>query len=265
MSDILLRPYQSDAIEGLRSALRDGLKRVCLYSPTGSGKTEIAIAMIASALGRGKRVAFLVNWIELGIQALRRIRASGVDAGLIQGDNSYNTSAAVVVCSIQTVARRGLPDVDLIVVDEAHGVPGSTAYVDLLKSRNNLPVIGLSATPFAVGMGRNVPGLGLLFERLVPATTIRDLIDQGFLVDVEVFAPSEPDLRGVKVVAGDYQQTQLGKAVDKPELVGDIVQHWKRLAGGKPSVCFATSIAHSKHIVERFLAACREQVICPGL
>jgi superfamily II DNA or RNA helicase len=56
-------------------------------------------------------------------------------------------------------------------------------------------------------------------------------------------------------VAGDFHERQLGDAVDKPELIGDIVTHWLRLAKGKRTLCFATNIAHSKHIVEQFSAS----------
>jgi superfamily II DNA or RNA helicase len=53
----------------------------------------------------------------------------------------------------------------------------------------------------------------------------------------------------------DWSDADVGRAVDKPELVGDIVSHWLRLANGTPTVCFASNIAHSKHIVEQFLVA----------
>jgi superfamily II DNA or RNA helicase len=122
-----------------------------------------------------------------------------------------------------------------------------------------VPVVGLSATPFAPGMGKHYDELrGPLFEALVEAVTIRELIDLGFLVDCDVFAPADPDLAGVKTqrsIGGelDYNETQLAEAVDKPALVGDIVQHWQRLAAGKQTVCFASNIAHSQHIVAEFI------------
>jgi superfamily II DNA or RNA helicase len=55
----------------------------------------------------------------------------------------------------------------------------------------------------------------------------------------------------------DYSDMDKGlwEAVDKPSLIGDIVSHWHKLAEGKPTICFATSITHSKHIVEQFRAS----------
>lgn len=244
-----LRPYQSAALDNLRTALARKKRLVLLYSPTGSGKTEMGMAMIRSAVSKGKRVAFIANRVELIVQASRRFMAAGIPHGILQGQNTTALDSQVLICSIQTVAKRGLPLVDLIVVDEAHGCAGSEAYRDLLlRERNLVPVIGLSATPFTRGLGK-------IFEEIVPAATIRELIEQGYLVDVDVYAPSEPDLSGVKVVAGDYQQSQLGEAVDKPSLIGDIVSHWFKLARGKQTVCFATNIPHSLHIVEQFRAA----------
>lgn len=180
-----LRTYQKQAIDDLRRALGDLMKRICLYSPTGSGKTEIAIALILLALGKGKRVAFLVNRIELCVQASRRFHKAGIEHGMIQGDNSFNTGSRVIIASIHSVARRGLPDADLIITDECHGAPGSQAYRDLLFRLNNVPVIGLTATPFSRGMGKHYKELGgPLFEKLVSAATIRELIDLEHLVDV---------------------------------------------------------------------------------
>jgi superfamily II DNA or RNA helicase len=256
-----LRPYQSKAIEQARDNFKAGVLRQIVYSPTGSGKTEIAIDLIRSAVSKGKRVAFIANRIGLVEQAARRLSQSGLDVGVIQGDNTRRLDAPVLVCSIQTLARRGLPDVDVIVIDESHGVAGSEKYRALLFRNNALPVIGLSATPFAAGLGKHYDELGgPLFERMVEAATIRELIDLGFLVDVDIYAPSEPDLSGVRMQKNalgemDFNEIQLAAAVDKPSLVGDIVAHWKRLGNDLPTVCFAASIPHSKHIAAEFNAA----------
>lgn len=248
-----LRNYQLSAVNNTRDVMRV-YKRVLIYAPTGSGKTEIGIEIIRLAISKGKRVAFVANRIGLVSQASKRIAKSGINHGIIQGQNSFNIRAQVTVCSIQTIARRGYPDVDLIIVDEAHGCT-SAEYVKLFKAHSNIPIIGLSATPFTRGLGK-VYEWGPLFEKMIVATTIQELIDQGFLVDVDIYAPEEePDLRGVKIVHGDYHEGQLGKVLDTPKLVGNIVQHWKKLAYGLPTVVFATSIAHSIHIMESFIAA----------
>jgi len=256
-----LRPYQANAIQSLRIALASGFNRTLLYSPTGSGKTEIAIALIRGAVAKGKRVVFLCNRIHLVSQASRRFAKAGIAHGVVQGDNTHNLHCPVIVASIQTVARRSMPDCDLIIIDEAHAVAGSRDFRSVIFERNALPVIGLSATPFSRGLGRHYVELnGDLFQSLVVAATIPELIDAGFLVDCDIYAPSEPDMTGIKTSRNafgelDFSDADVGRAVDKPTLIGDIVSHWMRLSADTPTVCFAANIAHSKHIVESFRAA----------
>jgi superfamily II DNA or RNA helicase len=236
--------------------------RLMLYSPTGSGKTEMAIMMVKLALTKGKRVIFLVNRIHLVEQASRRFYASGIEHGIIQSANTRDTHKPVLIGSIDTVARRGFPDCDLILIDEAHAVAGSRNFRQVVFSNSARRIIGLSATPFSVGLGKKYAELGgePLFENLIVAAHIGDLIEDGFLVDADYYAPAEPDLTGVKTARNafgeiDYGDKALGEAVDKPHLIGDIVTHWFKLAKDTPTVVFAASIAHSKHITEQFRAA----------
>lgn len=255
-----LRGYQASAVDSLRQSLGSGNRRVMLYLPTGGGKTISGEAMIRGAVAKGKRVLFVANRKQLVAQASAHLTRAGIAHGILQGENTRHLHAHVLVCSIDTIAVRGIPDdVGLIIIDEAHAVAGSKKYRDLLFKYNRLPVVGLSATPFAPGLGKHYDQLkGALFQELVVGATIRELIELGNLVDVECYAPSQPDLTGVKTQRGiggelDYNETQLAEAVDKPALVGDIVQHWFKLARGKQTVVFASSIAHSQHIVSEFI------------
>lgn len=256
-----LRPYQETAVQKLRLGLAGGVRRQMLCSPTGSGKTEIGMAIVKGARAKSKRVAFLCNRIHLVEQTSRRFTKSNISHGIIQGENTSRLYEDVLVASIQTVARRGMPDVDLILIDEAHGVAGSKDYRAIVAAAKNIPIIGLSATPYARGLGKHYDEMGgALFESMVVASTISQLIADGFLVDCDVYGPSEPDMTGIKQTKNaygemDYSDADVGRAVDKPELVGDIVRHWFKLAKDTPTVCFASNIAHSKHIVEQFVAA----------
>ena len=257
-----LRPYQHEAEQAARIALAGGAKRVVLYLPTGGGKTLTAISIIQKAVGKGRKVVFLANRKHLVGQTRKHLHRYGIGHGILQAENTCRLDASVLVASIDTVHVRGLPDdVGLLIIDECHGVAGSEKYRKLLATYNNVTVVGLTATPFAAGMAKHYPEIGgPLFEHLVIGATIKELIDSDYLVDCDIYAPSEPDLAKVRSSKGsdgllDYNQDDLEKATDKPELIGDILTHWRRLAAGKQTVVFACSISHSKHIVETFLAA----------
>ena len=257
MEQVQLRPYQKIAIADARMKLGEGLKRIMIYSATGSGKGEIAVALAQFASLRNKKCLFLVHRKDLVKQQWERFQKYGMVTGILQGKNTWKPHSPITVGSIQTLASRkkfGWEfDFDMVIVDEAHLCAGSKHYIELFRSWSNVPIIGLSATPFSKGLGKQ-HSWGKLFQHMTIVSTIQKLIDDGFLVDCEIYAPSEPDLRGVKVVAGDYHQKQLGDAVDKHELIGDIVKHWFKLAEGKQTIVFATNINHSRHIVDQFKA-----------
>lgn len=252
--NITLRPYQVEAVQALRNILAGGAHRVILSSPTGSGKTEMGFDLIRGAQSKGKKVAFIANRIQLVDQTCRRLDEAEFTYGVIQGQNTHMPWSSILVCSIQTLASRGCPeDIDLFVIDEAHACAGTKEYRKIMEGKY---CIGLTATPYSKGLGKHYESLGgNLFEKVVIATPIKKLIEDGYLVGADIWAPGEPDLSSVKTTAGDYNKKQLGEAVDKVTLVGDIVTHWLKIANNTPTVCFATNISHSKHIVEQFLAS----------
>jgi superfamily II DNA or RNA helicase len=65
----------------------------------------------------------------------------------------------------------------------------------------------------------------------------------------------QPNLKGIKVRAGDYAENQLAEVMDSAQLVGDIVTHWLRHGERRRTICFATSVAHSVHIKDEFVKA----------
>ena len=245
-----LRDYQHHAIDELRLALRDKMKPV-LSAPTGSGKTRIASEIFSLARIKNKRVAFVVPFLSLISQTWKAFADAGIDQsdmGVIQADHYLtNWSKPVQICSIDTLARRKkLPEVDIVIFDECH--KRSVVHKRWQEASPQTTFIGLSATPWAAGM-RDV------WDKLIVVSTPRELIDQGYLAPFRFFAPASPDLSGVKVRMGDYAEDQLGKAMNKAELVADIVTTWIKRGEGRPTFCFAVDCAHAQAIQAQFNAA----------
>lgn len=239
-----LRPYQAEALEGLRASLRAGHKRIVLVAPCGAGKTTIAAAVMASAVNRGRRVIFLAHRDELITQCSQRLAEHGLPHGIIKARFNGGDLWPVQVASIQTLVRRAGPPADLIVVDECHRTLAET-YLKVLARYPDAAVIGLSATPYRT----DNRGLGDVYTDLVEAATPKQLIELGYLLRPRVFAPSTPDLAGIHNVAGEFNQRELTMRCDVPVLIGSIVEHWGRLARNRRTVLFAASIEHSHHLV----------------
>ena len=244
-----LRVHQIDAIARLRASLGSGKRRPVLQLATGSGKTFIASEIIRSALGKGKRVCFTVPALSLVDQTLQAFWRDGVrEVGVIQGHHGMEDwSQPVQVASVQTLARRGFPRADLVIVDECHR---RFAVIEKWMADSEfakVPFIGLSATPWTRGLGK-------FYDDLICPIGIEELIAQGFLSRFRVFAPSHPDLSSVRTVAGDYHEGDLSEAMDQAPLVADVAETWLRLGENRPTLCFAVDRAHARHLQDRFNA-----------
>lgn len=252
-----LRPYQVRAIEHVFARAAGGCRRLLVVAPTGSGKATIA-AELARLWSQGRRrVLFVAHRRELIRQAYDRFVLNGVpesDVGVIMAtDRRRRPAASVQVASIDTLRVRQKPLADIVMVDEAHRALAQS-FRDLAAEYPHALHIGFTATPYRAD-GR---GLGDAYDELHVVAGVKELIAGGYLVEPRVFtipADKRPDLSAVRVKRGDYDERALAAAVDQSPLVGNIVEHWRRHAEGLRTFAFAVSVAHSKHIVDRFRAA----------
>jgi superfamily II DNA or RNA helicase len=239
-----LRPHQTKAIDMLRLSIMAGKRRPMLQAPTGFGKTLLAAAIVQGALSKGKRVVFTVPAISLIDQTVQSFMAEGIDQiGVIQASHEMTDPAQPIqVASVQTLQRREFPRADIVVVDEAHR---AHKVVFEWMDKAKIPFVGLSATPWTKGLGKH-------YDDLIIAATTQELIDGGYLSPFRVFAPSHPDLSGVRTTAGDYNEADLSEAMDKPQITADVVETWLKLARGRPTLCFGVDRAHAKSLQAGF-------------
>jgi superfamily II DNA or RNA helicase len=245
-----LWPHQARALAELRARVSAGKRRVMIMLPTGGGKTRLAAEIIRSALAKDKTIAFVVPRISLIDQTLNAFWDVGVRCTApMQGDHPLTDSdQPVQVASVQTLGRRQRPPADLVIVDEAHLLHKPAAEWLTDPDQAHVKFVGLSATPWTTGLGR-------LYDDLIVGATIEELIQAGHLSPFKAFAPSEPDLAGVRTVAGDYHETELAERVNTAKLVGHVVAEWLRRGEDRPTLSYAVNRAHAQHIRDRFLEA----------
>lgn len=248
------RPYQTQAIQDLRDAVRQHRGQPgLLVAPTGSGKSEIFGLMARSAVSKGLKVGAVVNRRILVKDLCKRVSRLGMEYGVIMGSEGRKPWAPVHVASFDTIWRRPfLPKWDLCFIDECHFSLAKT-YSGVIKRLvdQGTTVIGMTATPIR-GAGE---GLGSIYKWMVRCPDTPDLMDAGFLMRPVVYGPpGNPDLKGVKKVAGEYNQKQLAQVCDKAKLIGDALKHWLPFRG-RPTIGFGVDIAHCKHMAEIFCAA----------
>lgn len=250
---IVLRPYQQEAVSALRHQYTHGKKSPMLVAPTGSGKTCIFSYIAEQASLKGNSVFVLVHRQELLLQSSRQLSQLGLPHGRVAPGHTM-TRDKIQVASVQTLVRRLdlYKEPDLIIIDECHHATAGS-WRKIISAYPNAKLLGVTATPCRLdGNGLGVHAGGV-FDALVYGPTLRELIDAGYLTQPIVYAPpTSVDLEGVKIQAGDYEKGELEKRMDKPIITGSAVEHYKRLCNGVPAIAFCSSVAHAQHVSEQF-------------
>ena len=240
-----LRPFQSETHEAIRQAARDGHKRILVTAPTGSGKTILALNVIKETLSKGRRAMFLCDRKTLIAQTSEVAAEVGLgNHGIIQASNPMlDLSRRFQIASAQTLMRRGWPDTDVLVIDEAHTT--YKTWVDrVLSAECQSFVIGLTATPFTKGLGK-------IFTKVINAATMADLTEQRILVPMQIFTCHRPDMAGAEVKAGGEWTD---KAAEKAEMaiIGDVLTEWQARADGRKTIIFGPTIAYCEQLAKTF-------------
>lgn len=242
--EIQLRDYQLEAIEQLRDGIRKGIKNQVLSAPTGAGKTVLAAYLIEECEKKGKRAIFVADRVNLINQTSKTFDAYGIPHGVIQAQH-YRARPweRIQIASAQTLARRKWPETDLIIIDECHTL--LKTVTDRIGHRD-VVTIGLSATPFTKGLGKH-------YDAVKSVTTTNKLIHDGFLSNFEIYAASEPDMTGAKVVAGEWTDEEVAQR--SIPIVGDCVVEYLKHGNDKKFIAFGCNVIHCEALKEQFLSA----------
>jgi len=261
------RHYQERTRLRLREAINRGCKRILLVGPTGCGKGFMASDLIEGCVAKKNDSVFFADQRELILQLQSHLDRRDIPSNVVMRgvENEYDSyeadvsSRLVNLVAKDTVWSRAyrktkmsLPSGGFVQVDEAHKSLSRT-WITILKDylAAGSVIVGWTATPCRSD-GRN---LGEFWDELIQVATYKELQDEGFLVPCEIFAPSSPDLKGIRRSGGDYSMRDCDERIGKDGMIGDMISEWKRRSEGRQTVVFATTVRHSLACAEQFRRA----------
>lgn len=251
-----LWPFQE---RGVNLVEKDPHRRILVGSPTGSGKTVMAMELIYRAYQRGQSSFFLAPRHELLRQAAEKLdKWLPLGYGMITSSEKgvMDLYQPVQVASVDTLVSRVLkrqrlvlPPVHNVFLDEAHlyMTQYRTALIELFPTAR---IYGFTATPGrADGRGLNVG-----FEVLHEIATVKELTQAGYLVPMHYKSPSLPDLKKARELAKKAARDYTSKEMDEAmlPLIGDIPENWLRYGADRRTVVFAHSVGNSVWLAQRF-------------
>lgn len=271
----LSRGYQTTVVETVEYHWAQQVKNVMAVLPTGGGKTFVIARLVEKSRVSTACIAHRAELVAQMSVALARegVRHRVVGPETLQractqahmeefGRSYYDPTSNTAVCGVDTLVRMPANDpwfasVGLWVTDECHHLTAANKWGKACQLFPNAKGLGVTATPIrgdGLGLGRHADGL---IDKMVVGPGMRELIDDGYLTDYQVYAPpSDLNLAEVQISAsGDYNPEQLRAARRKSHITGDVVSHYCRLAMGKLGVTFDTDIQAATETVAAFRAA----------
>lgn len=295
-----LRPYQEQCANSILSELGNGSRSTLAVMPTGTGKT-VVFARIAKDWKDG-RVLVIAHREELIFQASDKIgRAMNLTPEIEMGElraakSGLFVNSHVVVSSVQTqnagpkcrlcdgsgsvagpdgllpcncldgferrMMRFDPHEFGLLIIDEAHHATAqSYKRVHDWYSRNpNIKILGVTATPDR----HDEAALGRIFGSVAFEYGILDAINDGWLVPIqqEFVRCNNLDFSRCRTTAGDLNGADLEKVLIEEKALHEVTTPTIEIAAGRPTLVFATSVAHAELMAEIFNRHKTDSAIC---
>lgn len=265
----VLRDYQQKAIDFLRESFKRK-RSALLRLDTGAGKTVVFSYISESCNRTNRNVIILVHRKELVRQtsmALARYETEHwlyCDRGSFRaaqmahieryGKTFLSSHSNIVVAMVQSSKKfeHLIEGCDLLICDEAHHFAAKN-YVNLA---NKLPkkakILGVTATP----QRTDGKGLGEYFQELIEVISMNELIQRGYLCTPRVFQPPQKfDLSNLHSRFGDYIDKELADELDKPHIIGDAIEHYRKICDGVPALAYCINVSHAEHVAAQFKSA----------
>ncbi|CAV19037.1 DEAD/DEAH box helicase [Vibrio atlanticus] len=265
-----LRPYQADSVKSVIHYFRKHQTPAVLVLPTGAGKSLVIAELARLAKGR---VLVLAHVKELVEQNHEKYEGYGLKGSIFSaGLGRKETDQQVVFASVQSVVRNldsFSNQFSLLVIDECHRVPDekTSSYqkviTHLRENNSGIKVLGLTATPYRLGMGwlyqYHTRGQvrseePRFFRDCIFELPIRYLLDEGFLtparmIDAPVLSYDFSQLRPTST--GRYKESELDMVIEQskratPQIVDQIIELAKDKLG---IMVFAATVRHAQEIL----------------
>ncbi|MGR5131957.1 DEAD/DEAH box helicase family protein [Vibrio alfacsensis] len=265
----ILRPYQADSVKAVIHYFRKHSTPAVIVLPTGAGKSLVIAELARLAKGR---VLVLAHVKELVEQNHAKYEGYGLKGSIFSaGLGRKETDQQVVFASVQSVVRNldsFKNQFSLLVIDECHRVPDekTSSYQKVITHLRELnpgiKVLGLTATPYRLGMGwiyqYHTRGQvrteeSRFFRDCIFELPIRYLLDENFLtparmMDAPVLSYDFSQLKPANT--GRYKEAEMDMVIDKakratPQIVEQIIQYAKERKG---VMVFAATVRHAQEI-----------------
>lgn len=237
--------FQEEAVTAALEKTRGVIK-----SPTGSGKTEIAAALVLSV---NCKWLFLVHRKNLVQDFKDRFELrTGLRAAIFK-KGALDTSCEVQVCTFKALslalkakdphAIALVKGAEGLIVDECH-VQAADSHFKVGMACEAYYRIGLSGTPFARGDKKSIMSISVLGEKIYEIET-QMLIDEGFLARPTIYMTKVYQESQKKTYPGVYREA-IVRSTKRNNIVADIVKY-----APKPCIVFVTNIDHGKDLMKR--------------
>jgi superfamily II DNA or RNA helicase len=246
-----LRDYQKQLKSHIYQLIRDGQKRILVYAPTGSGKTAILSSILKDCLSKNKKSMLIVHrdfLVEQSRQAMIKTGINPDDIGIIKDGYKEDRDRPIQIASIQTLQHRQNPDgLDLVIVDECHGVAFFKHYQTVKQETLNAVHLGFSASPWRLKSTEEY--FGLHFDAIAEGPGIGDLIKEGYLAPPRYYGYGglvDITKLDTSKKSGDFKDSQMQQEFIKSEIPKAVTEKILELCDGRTGIIFNSGVEQSK-------------------